>query len=142
MGKFGMKIDSNWRGETAASDRKCEVDVSYEYQGAGSLNMFNIRVITDSSPLVNIKDNIICLRADSNFQAAPADIVDISVYDKPPSAKANVEFVMGNPSPSSRNQVSLAFVCRWLDNSPISQVQSAPIDEPINENYNSISIAN
>lgn len=101
-----MKIDSNWRGETSATDRKGEVDVSYEYKGAGALNMFNLRVITDSSPLVNIKDNIICLRGESNFQVAPADIIDISVYTEPPSAKGNIEFVMGNPSTFNRNQVS------------------------------------
>lgn len=107
--KFGMRIDSNWRGETAASDRKGEVDISFEYKGAGALNMFNIRVITDSSPLVNIKDNIICLRAESNFQVAPPDIIDISVYSEPPSAKGNIDFVMGVPSPSNRNQVSFHF---------------------------------
>ena len=31
-GKMSMKIEINWKGETANSDRKGELDMTYEYR--------------------------------------------------------------------------------------------------------------
>lgn len=94
-GKFGMRVDFNWRGETAETDRKGYADISFEYRGAGARNMLNIRLNVHKSPAFNFKDTIMCFKAESTFQAAPGDVIDISSYTEPPTAQGTIEFVMG-----------------------------------------------
>lgn len=102
-GKMSAKIELNWKGETVASDRKGELDLTYEYRSAGSRNNVNVRAFVVRSPLLNItKDFMICLKADSVFQPTPADIIDISGYNQPPVAQGSIEYVMGDVSSSSQ----------------------------------------
>ncbi|XP_046463734.1 uncharacterized protein LOC124209680 [Daphnia pulex] len=102
-GKMSVKIEVNWKGETATTDRKGELDMTYEYRNAGSRNNVNVRAFVARSPQLNIpKDFLICLKAESTFQPTPVDVIDISSYTQPPVAQGSIEYVMGDVSSSTQ----------------------------------------
>ncbi len=68
-------------------------------KNGGARNILSVRALVLRSPLINTqRDVVICLKAESTFQAAPADPIDISSYTAPPTAQGSIEFVMGDAS--------------------------------------------
>ena len=68
-------------------------------KNGGARNILSVRALVLRSPLINTqRDVVICLKAESTFQAAPADPIDISSYTAPPTAQGSIEFVMGDVS--------------------------------------------
>jgi hypothetical protein len=45
-GKMSVKIEVNWKGETATTDRKGELDMTYEYRVSYYL-LFSISILID-----------------------------------------------------------------------------------------------
>lgn len=45
-GKMSVKIEVNWKGETATTDRKGELDMTYEYRVSCYL-LFSISILID-----------------------------------------------------------------------------------------------
>ena len=135
-GKMSVKIEINWKGETTISDRKGEIDLTYEYrvrsfvkrhdlnhwrifvkntQNAGAKNNVNVRALVLRSPLVNItKDFMLCLKAESSFQPSPVDIIDISGYSQPPAAQGLIEYVMGDVTSLSQVGRNLSWYLRII----------------------------
>lgn len=132
-GKLTVKAEIYWRGETSAFDRKGEVNLNYEYrvvalpvrllrlevrnpctfnQNAGARNILNVRALVLRSPALNtLRDTVICLKADSTYQSAAADPIDISGYLQPPTAQGSIEYVMGEASSASQVRVFASSLC-------------------------------
>ena len=97
-GKIAIKVETTLKGPASTStDRKGEMDMTYEYKSAGAKNNANVRVVVFANRKLDMKDFMICMKAESNYEPMPSEeYLDISGYTRPPVAQGSVEFIMGD----------------------------------------------
>jgi len=92
-GKVAVKGDISMIGETDATLRSGKVDAVLEYRGAKQ--NVSMRLQVDEMPFLKLGKWMMCLKADGNMPTIETDWMDISGYEKPPSAYGSVDCTMG-----------------------------------------------